>query len=118
MLIQEVCKRTGFSRDTIRYYEKIGLIKIHKKQRRQNNYKEYPEEVIERLGIIQRARHLGFTLNEIGSLIESWLSKSLTKEERIGLFKSRIDLIDQKIDKLNEIRSYLQERINQVKKEK
>ena len=117
MLISEVSEKTGFSKDTIRYYEKIGLIKIHKKQRRYNNYKEYPNEVLERLHIIKRARHLGFTLSEISELIQSWLSKSLSKEERIALFQSRIALIDEKVGKLKEIRSYLKERIRQIENE-
>jgi MerR family Zn(II)-responsive transcriptional regulator of zntA len=118
MLIKEVAEKTGFSKDTIRYYEKLGLIKIGKKSRRGNNYKEYNEEIIDRLQIIKRAKHLGFSLNEIKELIESWANKSLSKKERIELFKSRIKLIDDKIKRLKEVRSYIEERIKQIQKEK
>src|SRR3546814_17661555 len=49
MLIGELSEKTGFSRDTIRFFEKQGLIQLDRKQRRDNNYKEYPEEVLNRL---------------------------------------------------------------------
>ncbi|MDQ3394134.1 MAG: MerR family transcriptional regulator [Bacteroidota bacterium] len=116
MLIGEVSSITGLSRDTIRYYEKLGLIKVQKKSRRENNYKEYSEETIERLEIIKRAKHLGFTLKEIEEFMYSWLTKSLSDEERVSLFENRIRIIDQKIDKLNEVKAYIQERIGQILK--
>ena len=52
MLIGELSKRTGFSHDTIRFCEKKGLIEVDKKERRDNNYKEYPETVLDRLMLI------------------------------------------------------------------
>lgn len=116
MLIGELSALSGLSKDTIRYYEKLGLIKVYKKSRRENNYKEYTEEVLERLEIIKRAKHLGFTLKEIDEFMHSWLTKSLSDAERIELFKSRILLIDQKIEKLNEVKGYINNRIEQISK--
>lgn len=115
MLIGEISAISGLSKDTIRYYEKLGLIKVNKKSRRENNYKEYSQEVIERLEIIKRAKHLGFTLKEIDEFMYSWLTKSLTDEERISLFESRIQLIDQKINKLQEVKRYIENRIDQIR---
>ncbi len=43
MLIGQLAQRTGFTRDTIRFYEKHGLIQMPHKARRENNYKEYPD---------------------------------------------------------------------------
>lgn len=117
MLIGEVAEKTGFSRDTIRYYEKIGLIKVGKRSRRENNYKEYSEDTLERLRIIGRAKHLGFSLAEIGELMYFWLSKSLSKTERIALFQNRILMIDEKMEKLHEVKSYIEKRISEIEKE-
>lgn len=117
MLIGEISAITGLSRDTIRYYEKIGLIKINKRQRRDNNYKEYSNEIIERLEIIKRAKHLGFSLQEIKELIEAWANKTLNNNERIELFESRIALLDEKILRLNEVKSLIRKRIKQIKEE-
>jgi len=117
MLIGEISLKTGLSRDTIRYYEKIGLIKINKRQRRDNNYKEYSAEIIERLEIIKRAKYLGFSLQEIKELIDAWANKTLTVEERIELFESRIAMLDEKILRLNEVKSLIRKRIKQIKEE-
>lgn len=71
MLIGELSKRTGFSHDTIRFYEKKGLIQMTKYERRNNNYKEYPESVVQKLLVVKAIKELGFTLNEIGTFIEA-----------------------------------------------
>lgn len=70
MLIGVLSQRTGFSRDTIRFYEKHGLIGIPRGARRQNNYKEYPEEILERLLTIKRIKAMGFTLRETAGVLE------------------------------------------------
>lgn len=115
MLIGEVSEKTGVSKDTIRYYEKLGFFKVSKKARRDNNYKEYPQEVIEKLEIIKRAKHLGFTLSEIQEFMDSWLNKTLSNEERIALFDTRINLINSKIKALEEVREHIERRIREIK---
>jgi len=77
MLIGELSKRTGFSHDTIRFYEKKGLIETNKKDRRGNNYKEYPETVYNKLVLIKTVKELGFTLNEIDEFIKAWGDEGL-----------------------------------------
>lgn len=70
MLIGQLAQRTGFSRDTIRFYEKEGLIEVPRKARRANNYKEYPDEVLDRLLSIKRIKAMGFTLNETREVLD------------------------------------------------
>jgi DNA-binding transcriptional MerR regulator len=69
MLIGELSKRSGFSRDTIRYYEKLGLIAMSLDRRADNGYKNYPLEILERLHHIHRLKECGFTLMEIRQLL-------------------------------------------------
>lgn len=69
MLIGELSKRSDFSRDTIRYYEKLGLVVVGKDGRASNGYKNYPSEVLERLHHIHRLKECGFTLLEIRRLL-------------------------------------------------
>lgn len=71
MLIGELSKRSQLSRDTIRYYEKLGLFQVAKKQCPDNNYKNYSAEVLERLHQIQLLKQCGFTLQEIHALLQS-----------------------------------------------
>ncbi len=53
-----------------RMCERKGLINLDKKQGRENNYKEYPEQVLERLLLIKIIKGFGFTINEIDTLLE------------------------------------------------
>lgn len=52
MLIGELSKKTGLSKDTIRFYEKLGLIAASDRQPGTKLYKEYSPEIVERLLMI------------------------------------------------------------------
>ena len=107
MLIGELSKRTGFSHDTIRFYEKKGLIDVNKKERRDNNYKEYPEAVFERLVLIKTVKELGFTLNEIDEFIKAWSEESASCSNLTSHLNDKIDRVDEQIKLLQQIRSKL-----------
>ncbi len=64
MLIGELVQKTGFSKDTIRYYEKTGLLNPREIVRRENNYKDYSEVILRHLLLIKWTKPLGFTLRE------------------------------------------------------
>jgi Hg(II)-responsive transcriptional regulator len=67
-----VAKESGTGIETIRFYERSGL--IAEPPRRDSGYREYPRETIARLRFIKRAKELGFSLKEISELLA--LSKS------------------------------------------
>jgi DNA-binding transcriptional MerR regulator len=107
MLIGELAKQSGFSRDTIRFYEKQGLIEVGKKERRFNNYKEYSQETLKRLLVIKRLKGFGFTLNETGeflSLIEENAASCNNVSEKIS---EKAALIDKKIEELKQIKQLM-----------
>jgi len=66
ILIGALARRTGCNIETIRYYERIGLIP---KARRRGRYRHYEAEDIGRLNFVRRARELGFTLQEVRALL-------------------------------------------------
>src|SRR5690348_8538603 len=68
MLIGELSKRSGLSRDTIRYYEKLSLVTM-KYRRIGNRYKDYGQEAVDRLRRIQQLKNIGFTLREVRQLL-------------------------------------------------
>lgn len=107
MLIGELSKRTGFSHDTIRFYEKKGLISINRKERRDNNYKEYPESVYERLVLIKTVKTLGFTLNEIDEFIKAWGEESASCNNLQHHLAEKINRVDDQIKLLNAIKGKL-----------
>jgi MerR family mercuric resistance operon transcriptional regulator len=66
--IGQVAGRTGLGVETIRFYERQGL--IDEPPRRQSGYREYPEGVVTRIRFIKRAKELGFSLREIRELLD------------------------------------------------
>ena len=62
MQIGEIANATGLSRDTLRFYEKRGLLRA---RRSANGYRDYPPEAVEWLRYLRLAQSLGFTLAEI-----------------------------------------------------
>jgi len=71
MLIGKLSKESGVSRDTVRYYEKIGLIQPDNYARHANRYKDYSVDCLNRLKTILELKTMGFTLAEIAQLLDS-----------------------------------------------
>jgi MerR family transcriptional regulator, copper efflux regulator len=107
MLIGELSAKTGLSRDTIRFYEKEGLIRIGRKQRRENNYKEYDENVLERLNLIKRIKNFGFTLNETAELLSLIAINAATCDEVSNRVNEKVAVIENKISDLLQLRQQL-----------
>nr|WP_295926700.1 MerR family transcriptional regulator [uncultured Dyadobacter sp.] len=111
MLIGELAKSSGLSRDTIRFYEKQGLIEVGRKERRFNNYKEYSESTLQRLLQIRRIKGLGFTLNEVAGLlamVESNTASCANISEKVA---EKALLIDQRIIELQELKASMINRV-------
>lgn len=67
MNIGELAQRTGTKAETIRYYEKIGLIGVA--VRSTGNYRAYGPADVTRLGFVRRARELGFPIEQVRELL-------------------------------------------------
>lgn len=67
LTVGALARRTNVSTKTVRYYEAIGLLPAA--VRGENGYRYYPRDTISRLSFIRRAKLLGLTLDEIGSLM-------------------------------------------------
>lgn len=68
MTIGEVARSVGIGVETIRFYERKGL--IHEPPRRTSGYRQYEAGAVRRLRFIRRAKELGFTLAEIKGLLD------------------------------------------------
>lgn len=67
LTIGKVAKAAGIGTETVRFYERQGLIAAP--PRTAAGYRQYPAETVARLRFIRRAKVLGFTLDEIGELL-------------------------------------------------
>ena len=102
MLIGQLSKRTGFSKDTIRYYEKIELIVLPKRSRMDKSYKDYPESIVDTLLAIRKYKDLGFTLEEIRELLVLQSIQVLDISKLLQIVERKITGINSEIDKLHE----------------
>jgi MerR family transcriptional regulator, copper efflux regulator len=108
MLINELSKISGISAFTIRYYEKIGLIKGSRNNGiKTNNYLHYNNECLEKLELIRDAKSIGFTLVEIKNLIDAWYSKKFTVAKKIEVLEEKLQQIDEKIKQLKEVKKVI-----------
>lgn len=107
MLIKEISKQTGFSKDTIRYYEKIGLLELDKNKRGANNYRRFGQKEIERLMQIKFLKQFGFTLREIKNLFTLLESKLINCASAAELADQKIRAIEDEIKKLKLMKSKL-----------
>lgn len=107
MLIGQLVKQSGLSKDTIRFYEKQGLIKLSRKERRVNNYKEYSEEILEKLLTIRRLKDFGFTLIEVADMLDMIEVNEATCKNVSHKISEKVGVLDKKIKELIEIRTML-----------
>ncbi len=103
--IGQVAKQTGVTVETVRFYEKQGLIAAP--QRTDAGYRQYPLDTVKRVRFIQHAKEVGFTLKDIGELL-ALRQKPGTSCTDIKLRATqKIEEVDQKIQDLNRIRDAL-----------
>ncbi|MDH5560878.1 MAG: MerR family DNA-binding transcriptional regulator [Deltaproteobacteria bacterium] len=98
MRIGQLSKCSGLSRDTIRFYEKIGL--LPQAVRSENGYRDYPEALAGQLKLLNHAKELGFDLKEIRAIAKLFLSKSLSVKQMNGFLREKNKEIDEKITRL------------------
>jgi len=110
MQIGEMADATGLSRDTLRFYEKRGLLRA---RRGANGYRDYPPETVEWLRYLRLAQSLGFTLAEIEADLPLLVAPgALAGQLRVALERKLAD-IDQRIDGLQSLRGELSRRLGQ-----
>ncbi len=111
MLIGIIAQESGFSRDTIRYYEKIGLLCLPKRARRENNYKEYSPAILSRLRVIKELKKIGYTLAEIKQVIASYENGGLDCIAGKDQVLEKVRLIEEQISQLLSIKQQLLEAV-------
>jgi len=110
MLINELSKRTGVSTHTIRFYEKSGLIKGSRDETvSSNNYFHYDEESVERLEFINEAKSVGFTIREIGQMIDAWYTNRYAKEDKLAILEEKLKTLDAKIKEIKMMKKTISE---------
>ena len=93
MLIGELSEQLNLSRDTIRFYEKLDLIRP---LTRNNGYKDYSKQDLQQLQLIQVAKNLGFTLAEIKQILDLVNVNEIPAEQFHMILKDKLNVIREK----------------------
>lgn len=111
MLIGELARRHGVSRDTLRFYEKRGLIRA---ERGANGYRRYSDQDNMIVEYIRRAQSLGFGLSELENDVAA-LRGGMIEAERIReILTEKAQVIRERINALQQLEAELHLMIGQV----
>lgn len=103
--IGEISERTGLPVDTLRYYERIGLLRPVRRD--SGGRRCYQSADIERLGFIVRAKQMDFSLAEISTLLQLRDKPQNVRPQVRSLAKSKLDAIARRIEELKLLRDEL-----------
>ena len=112
--IGKLSKKTGVNIETVRYYEKIGL--IPKPYRSEGGNRLYNMEQVKRLAFIKRCRELGFPLDTIREFLKLADEKNFTCAEIADISQHHLQDIRAKIRDLKKIESHMKDMLSQCNK--
>lgn len=112
LFIGELSHRVALSTQTIRYYERLGL--LDPPERTESQYRIYSEEAVERLQFIQKAKLYGLSLDEIKQLIEIRVEGVLPCNSLKAMVKKHLDELDCYIQEILAFRQELANRYEQI----
>lgn len=101
--VGEISKLTNVPIQTLRYYDKMGLLKpayINK----QNNYRYYSVNQFIKIDLLKQCKLMGLSLKEI----EKLLKKEITEDSMIKIIQQQRDVLDKKIEELQAVKSYIE----------
>ena len=103
--IGQVASSVGVGIDTIRYYERLGL--LPKAPRRSSGYRVFDERTVERIKLVRQLQDLGLTLEEIGGMLRSIGEEAADCAHESERIRAALARTDEKIAALNAIREGL-----------
>ena len=110
MTVGALAKQAGVKIDTIRYYERHGL--LPKPPRTNSGYRTFTHASVEQLRFIKQAQALGFTLNEVKQLLALRVSPGMTCNDVRKRADAKLADIQYKIDSLHAMKRALQQLIS------
>ncbi|MBO6046176.1 MAG: MerR family transcriptional regulator [Erysipelotrichaceae bacterium] len=109
MKIQDVAKRFDLSTDTLRYYEKIGLIDPVAKNK--SGHRDYSEYDLYRIEFLKRMRAAGCSIDTLKAFVDLYNIGPKTIPQRQQLLRDQLKRLNEEIEQLNIAKTYLEEQI-------
>ncbi len=106
LLIGELAEAAGVSRDTLRHYERKGV--LERPVRSQKGYRLYSVDSVERVKTIRRALAVGFTLDEIARVFAERSRGNAPCREVYALAATKLDNVRERISEMEKLRDELE----------
>ena len=105
MRIGELAKAVGCHIETVRYYEKVGLIPAS--ARKANGYSDYSDKHLQYLRLVRRAGSLGFSQSEVQELVNLIDIKGNSCEQVLSIVTKQITVLNEKLKEIRRIKKAL-----------
>lgn len=97
-----LARQTGVSTDTLRHYERLGL--LPRPPRTASGYRRYPRDAVVRVRLIQRALVIGFSLEELVRVLRERATGGTPCRKVRGIVEGRLAAIDEQLSNLRELK--------------
>lgn len=105
MFSGQLAKLAGVSADTLRHYERIGV--LLSPRRTDGGYRLYPADALARVQLIRRALSMGFSLPELVKILKVRDRGGAPCKQVRALAESKLRELDERLEELNQLRSHL-----------
>jgi len=112
LLIGELAAKANTTKDTVRHYEQLGLLKSRKRQAGSRLYTEFHPECIERIELIKSAQAIGFTLTEIKNSLNDYYDGQLDIDLQLLLTQQKLEQVKKQQANISMMVELLSERID------
>lgn len=112
LLIGTLATKANTTKDTVRHYDQLGLLKSRKRQAGSRLYTEFHPECIERIELIKSAQAIGFTLTEIRDSLNDYYDGQLDIDLQLTLTQQKLTQVKKQQANINVMVDLLSERID------
>lgn len=108
MLISEFAKVSGLSRDTIRFYVHLGLLKPARGARGgRNSYHDFTPDDLKAAGTVRAGQSLGLSLKEIAQLEGERRERGINAERRLEILRERLKVLEERKSRIDAATAYV-----------
>ncbi len=107
----ELARLAGVSPDTIRYYERIGI--LPQSPRTASGYRVYPRDAADRVLLVRRALQLGFTLTELADILRVRDRGGVPCHRVLNLTEAKLRSLEQQIQELRRTQRHMRQLVRQ-----
>lgn len=111
MLIGQIAESSGVTKEAVRHYVDIGLLKPTPKRAGTRVYQDFCERDVERMKWIVLGKSLGFSLSEIDHYLKMFMDEKLSHADAARMFQEKLAEVEEKIAQLQTIRDRLSEKL-------